>query len=509
VELLRIAVCFIDADGKVLVWNKAAEEITGYTREEVVGQDKIWRWLYPNDQYRNWISENVNTIIASRLHEENFEAEIRRNDGETRIVSWNFRGLFDEDDHATGSIALGRDVTEQVRLRKELERRSEHLEELVKQRTSSLSESEERLFAIIQGSPEGIVVTDPNGKIAECNQAALQLYGSTSRDRLIGRNLLDLVAVRDREVASNDLVAVARKGTMRHLRYSMLREDGHEYPAESSLSIVRDVVGSPLVNVAIIRDLTEQNEIEERLRKTERMAVIGETVAMVGHDLRNPLQTISGALYILGKKYNSTTDQETTDMLKLIESGLEYADNIVKELLDYSREIRLELKETTMKTVTTAALLRVKIPETITVRDLTQDEPRIFVDVPQIQRVLINLTANAIDAMPKGGSLTIESTQISNDLEVRISDTGGGISEDVMRSLWKPLKTTKSKGMGLGLAICKRIVEAHDGSIDVETTTGQGSTFTIRLPLKPKTTTRSINTQYHAPTQENASSVLQ
>ena len=490
-EFLRVAVCFLDPEENVLLWNKAAEEISGYSREEVVGQGRIWQWLYPDEQYRNKIIADAKAIVTNKLHEENLDTKIIRKDGETRIVSWNFQGVFDENNRTAGSIAFGRDVTEQVRIQKELERRSEHLEELVNERTRSLSESEERLYAIIQGSPEGIVVIDPKGDIAECNQAALQLYGSTTREQLIGRSVLDLVAKRDREIASIALSEVPKEGTMRNLRYTMLRKDGQEYSAEVSLSIVRDIVGFPIVYVAIVRDLTVQNEIQERLRKAERMALIGETVAMVGHDLRNPLQAISGALYVLRQKFGSTADTETTEMLGFIESGLEYADNIVKELLDYSREIRLELTETTVNAVTETALLQVKIPENVSVKNITQNHPRLLVDAAKMRRVFINLVVNAVDAMSKGGELTIVSTEAGEILEIKISDTGEGIPDDVMRNLWKPLKTTKSKGMGLGLAICKRIVEAHGGSIEVESSLGKGTTFTIKLPIK--TTAEALN----------------
>jgi PAS domain S-box-containing protein len=361
------------------------------------------------------------------------------------------------------------------------------LEELVDERTRSLSESEERLYAIIQGSPEGIIIIDPKGNIADCNQAAIQLHGSPSKEQLIGRDPLDLVAKKDREIASSALAKVAKAETIRNLRYTMQRNDGQEYPAEVSLSIVRDAAGSPLVYVAIVRDLTEQNEIQERLRRAERMAVIGETVAMVGHDLRNPLQAISGALYFLGKKFNSMADPEIMEVLESIKSGLDYADNLVKELLDYSREIRLELTETTVKAITEAALLQVKIPENVKVRDLTQNEPRILVDAAKAQRVFVNLIGNAIDAMPKRSELTITSAEVGQIVEVEFSDTGEGITDDVMRNLWKPMKSTKSKGMGLGLAICKNIVEAHGGSIEVKSTLGEGSTFKIRLPIQPKT----------------------
>jgi PAS domain S-box-containing protein len=472
----------LDQNANVLMWNKAAEEISGYSREEVVGNKMIWEWLYPDSEYRKEVIATADEIIEKGLSEENVTTRIRRKDGQTRIISWNSKGLRDENNCTIGSVALARDVTEQVRMQKELERYSKHLEELVEERTRNLRESEERLYAIIQGSPEGILVVDPKGKIVECNRAALELFKSSSKDQLIRRNALDLVPKKDREIVSKAFTEIARSETMRNLRYTMLRSDGQEYPAEVSVSIVKDAAGSPMVYVTVVKDLTEQNEIQERLRKAERMAVIGETAAMVGHDLRNPLQGIAGAVYVLRQKFASTADPETMEMLGLIESGLDYADNIVKELMDYSGEIRLEFTETTVRAVTEAALLQVKIPENVTVRDLTQDKPRLLIDAAKTQRVFVNLIGNAIDAMPKGGELTITSSEAREILEVKFSDTGEGIPDDVMQDLWKPLKTTKSKGMGLGLVICKRIVEAHGGSIEVESTLGKGSTFTIRLP---------------------------
>jgi len=443
----------------------------------------------------------VNTILENKLCEESLQTKIRRKDGDIRIVSWNFQILFDQNDCRAGSIALGRDVTNEVRMRKEIERHSKHLEALVADRTRDLRESEERLYAIIHGSPEGIVVIDSKGDISECNQAAIQLYGFHSRDQLIGRNLAGLVAKSDRETVVRALGELAKSGRMTGLKLAMVKNDGQEYPAEASLGIVRDAVGCVKVYVAIVRDLTEQNEIQEQLRKSERLAVIGETVAMVGHDLRNPLQGISTANYLLKVKVRSTADPETLELLALIDDSIGYANSIVTELLDYSREIHLKLTETTAKTLVEGALTQVKVPENMAIRDLTANRTRVLIDIEKIKRVFVNIIGNAIDAMPGGGQLTITSKESGEILEVAFADTGEGISKDMMRNLWKPLKTTKSKGMGLGLAICKRIVEAHGGSIEVESTLGKGTTFTLKLPIKA--TSAAVPAQRPTPNESN------
>jgi signal transduction histidine kinase len=133
------------------------------------------------------------------------------------------------------------------------------------------------------------------------------------------------------------------------------------------------------------------------------------------------------------------------------------------------------------------ALSMIKIPRNVEVQDMTRSRPRVNVDVENMKRVFVNIIKNAVDAMPRGGRLTLRSRKSCESLEVALSDTGAGMSEEVLKRVWTPLYTTKAKGMGLGLPICKRIVEAHGGKITVESTINKGTTFTITIPLKPKT----------------------
>jgi PAS domain S-box-containing protein len=340
------------------------------------------------------------------------------------------------------------------------------------------------LRALRDATPNGAILVDMAGNIVDCNRGTLKVHHYTSKNELIGKSSLILVAPKDREIAARAIRSARERGRgPRRHHYALTTKDGCEFPAEVYTEFVRDTVGNPSGFVAISRDLTEQYQYEDRLRKSERMAAIGETAAIVGHDLRNPLQGITGALYVLKQKWARTADDETLQMLELIEGALEYADKIVKELLDYSREIHLELTESTPRAVTDAALLQVTIPENVAIKNLTRDTPTLQIDEAKMQRVFINLLANAIDAMPNGGELTISSAVSEGFLEIKFVDTGEGISKKVMQDLWKPLKTTKPRGIGLGLVICKGIVEAHAGSIQVRSANGKGSTFTIKLPI--------------------------
>ncbi len=224
-------------------------------------------------------------------------------------------------------------------------------------------------------------------------------------------------------------------------------------------------------------------ETQTRLVKSERLATIGELAGMVGHDLRNPLAGIKNANYFLKKKYSSSLDDKGKEMLAIIDRSVEHADNIVGDLLDYSREIKLELEEYSPKSLIDYVLLSIKPSSRIKIIDRTESFPAIWVDANKIERVFINLIKNAIDAMPEGGTIEITSRQNGENIELAFADTGMGMSSDVIAKIFTPLFTTKAQGMGLGLAICKRVVEAHHGKITVESTLNKGTIFTIALPI--------------------------
>lgn len=226
---------------------------------------------------------------------------------------------------------------------------------------------------------------------------------------------------------------------------------------------------------------------QARLVKTERLAAIGELAGMVGHDLRNPLTGIAGAAYYLKSKYDSTIDDRGKEMLEIIEKDIEYSNKIINDLLEYSREIKLELTETDPKSIVKEALSHLLVPSNVRVVDETQDEPSFRVDEKKILRVFTNILKNALDAMPKEGTLTIRSEKRKGNVTFTFADTGAGMTSETLGMLWTPLFTTKAKGMGFGLPICKRFVEGHGGKISVESVVGKGSTFIVTLPLQPKT----------------------
>jgi signal transduction histidine kinase len=230
----------------------------------------------------------------------------------------------------------------------------------------------------------------------------------------------------------------------------------------------------------------ELRESQERLLRAERLAAIGELAGQIGHDLRNPLTGIAGAVYYLKKKAYSKLDEESRKMLKIIEKDVEYANKIINDLLEFSKEFHMQPTLTTVKSLMKEVLSKVKVPENVKVINKASDKPEIVVDAKHLQRVFLNIIVNAFEAMPNGGTLKIWNRTSGGYVKVFFQDTGMGIPEENLEKIWGPLFTTKPRGMGLGLSICKRIVEAHGGNITVKSKMGVGTTFTVAIPLKPK-----------------------
>lgn len=178
-------------------------------------------------------------------------------------------------------------------------------------------------------------------------------------------------------------------------------------------------------------------------------------------------------------------DDRAKQMFTVIEDCVRYSEKIVEDLLDYSREVSLRYVDVDVVSLVRDALAQVNIPEAVHVES-PQSRLVISIDPEKMKRVFINMIENAIDAMPEGGSLTIRIKESGEKAEISFTDTGTGMPKEVVERLWRPLETTKAKGIGMGLAICKRIVDAHAGSVSVESEVGEGSTFTIALPIKAK-----------------------
>jgi len=231
----------------------------------------------------------------------------------------------------------------------------------------------------------------------------------------------------------------------------------------------------------------ELKQVRSRLLESERLSAIGRTTAMVGHDLRNPLQVIVNTLYLAKMKLELIPPQiEKKDLQEIynkIESQVMYMDKIVTDLQDFSRPIKVKPIETDIKELVEEVLSSVLVPDDVKVSvKISEGFPMFQVDPPSLKRVLSNLVLNAIQAMPNGGHLTVVVSSTDEEVIITVEDTGVGIPKKSLPKIFEPFFTTKAQGQGLGLSICKKFVEANGGSIEVESEEGQGTIFTVKLP---------------------------
>ena len=232
----------------------------------------------------------------------------------------------------------------------------------------------------------------------------------------------------------------------------------------------------------VAQKTTELEKAQEALVRQERLAVLGQMAGSVGHELRNPFGVIKNACYFLNMKMDTIQDEAVKENIKLINQEIDIANRIISDLLDFARVKSPELKETDLNQLVKETMSGLSVPENITLStDLAPGLAPLFIDPVQVTQIFRNLMENAVQAMPEGGSLSIATRETVAGVEVSFVDLGCGIPEEDLEKIFEPLITTKAKGIGLGLAVSKRLAAANGAKIMVESTPGQGSTFTIKF----------------------------
>jgi PAS domain S-box-containing protein len=234
-----------------------------------------------------------------------------------------------------------------------------------------------------------------------------------------------------------------------------------------------------------MEELAEERAL--RLKDAERFATIGQTAGMVGHDIRNPLQSIISELYLAKAELPSITKKEVRKNLSEgivnIENDINYINKIVADLQDFAKPLKPALKEIDLESLFNESLSKINVPKNIEAKcKISDDAKQITSDATLLKRVVDNLITNAVQAMPDGGKLTVRASCEAGDVVIVVEDTGNGIPEEAKSKLFTPLFTTKSKGQGFGLAVVKRMTEALGGKVTFESETGKGTIFMLHLP---------------------------
>lgn len=236
------------------------------------------------------------------------------------------------------------------------------------------------------------------------------------------------------------------------------------------------------------RHLHDVRSLEAEVERRDRLSALGNLAAVVGHEVRNPLNAIGVGLQRLRGEFRPADNEaEFMRFVDLMQGEVKRLNGIVEEFLSLARPVSLKretvriealLRDVAALVVADAEGRRVQVA-----LDVPSDLPPVQLDRDQIKQVLLNLVLNGLEAMPRGGTLTIAASVSQQSLILTIGDTGDGVSPDLLRRIFEPYVTTKAKGMGLGLTIARRIIEAHGGRIEVESRSGEGTRFTISLPV--------------------------
>ena len=382
---------------------------------------------------------------------------------------------------------LGSSIMERV-LRYAIER---------KQAESVLRISEAKHRALVDASPDGITLTDMEGKLVLCNQQTARLHGYDSPEAMKGMNVFELIAPEERQLAKQNNLKALEEGRITNIDYTLLRKDGSRFSAELNAALIRDAHGTPTAFIGITRDITawkQAMEAEKQLIKLRE-----EFIASVSHDLRTPLFSLSGYLDLL--RNGKVTDPDVQmEFLTRASRDVDHLMDMVNELLDISRlendRLVLNWEELDLGAVIMDVLLSFREKadgQRISLTSAPMDPSMIAeADPSRMRRVLVNLIDNAIKFSVAGGNVSVTGEKQNGNITINVIDQGFGIpAEDLSKvfdKFYQSRNTLKKNihGIGLGLYISKQIVEAHGGSITVKSQLGEGSTFTITIPVKKR-----------------------
>ena len=345
-----------------------------------------------------------------------------------------------------------------------------------------LKASEKRFKAILDTATDAIISIDSNHNIVLFNNAAQRIFGYT-RDEVLGKDLSLLIPQQYGNHAlfvRKFLESGASKIMGKSINLTGLKSNGEEIPIELGLSHMK--IDGENTFTAMVRDISEQKQLEKKLLRAERFAAVGQIVAHVAHEIKSPLMIIGGFSHQIK---DSLSDEKALMKLEMIIDEVSRLEKLVASLGDFTKVYRLVKRPADINSVILDVL---KIVE-VAYSDEFKFESRLFpelneikCDPDKIRQVLLNIIANAIDAIKNGGTISVSTENVEDGIEIRIRDEGIGIRDEDILHIFEPFYTTRDKGSGLGLAICYKIVEAHSGDIWVDSIPGQGTTFVVRLP---------------------------
>ena len=468
VDLSPDGIATFSTTGYMTFLNRAFCTLTGFSKDELLGSHLTnLKTLRKRDMLKYIRSF---TAILQGKKSPSIRFTYNKKDG-TSGIGESHLGLID----VSGTkemLLIARDITE----RKNKETRYEKL---------------------FETSPVGVIELDLNENIITVNRALTKLAGLKDYN-LIGKNIYN-APIFDEETKKElkKIIDKIRKTkNIRSLEFGLTRGDQTRLWVDVNISPIlfdNEILGYQLIT----KDISKRKEVEDEQKRysekleylvdlktneiinNERLVAAGKTASMIGHDLRTPLQIIKNSIYILKKSTNEP-------LLTMVEDQINYSVELLKRFEDQTKLSLKKLESVSIPDLIENVLSSISIKDNMEViKSISPNIPLMRIDRFQLRRVLVNILNNAIQAMPNGGKIMLSAEVRHNALEISITDSGVGIPEDKLQSIFEPFITTKKDGLGLGLSFCKNIIEEHEGTIEISSEVNIGTTIFIRIPIMP------------------------
>ncbi|MBN1102949.1 MAG: PAS domain S-box protein, partial [Deltaproteobacteria bacterium] len=474
--------------------NPKFTEIFGYTLDDLPTKDVWFQKAYPDEAYRKevvavWSRDSIKESRIGEIKPRVFT--VRCKDGEEKTI--HFRAVFQKDGR---QFITYEDITDRARIEEALRRSEEGYKTLYRES----KRAEELYRSLLNSSADAVVIYDLEGKTLYISPAFTELFGWTI-DEIKGKRI-PFVPDAEREATMaviRDILEIGKP--CQSFETKRTTRDGRVLDVSISASRYLDDEGTPAGMLSMLRDISQRKRLEAQLLQAHKMEAIGTLAGGISHDFNNILQVISGYSQILLMSSDPTHSDHAK--LEAIDMAARRGGDLTKRLLIFSRKVEAELRPVDLNqaVLQVTRLLERTIPRMIRIEtDLAQDLDVINADPLQLEQIMMNLGVNARDAMPEGGILTFKTanrvldeayckahvgTKAGEHVELKVSDTGQGMEEEVQEHIFEPFFSTKEtgKGTGLGLAMVYGIVKNHGGYVTFDSRPGHGTTFQILFPM--------------------------
>jgi len=473
-DSVTTAIISLDGEGRIRIYNAAAERLFGLARSAVVGKPfgDVVRSTHFNAQSVRAFWERLSDAVWAAGAALDLEYDLVSANGARRTICYSVYPLG----HMAWSVGDGVVIMlEDITRKKEME--------------DQISDARKKLLAVFDGITDGIQVVDADFRVTAVNKSMTALLGRSIRhgERCYEACAFDAKVCADCPAEETFRTGLPASSTRKLTGRAGAPDDDERYVEISTFPLLDR--GNRVVQVVeYIKDVTEKARLAESLEQSRRLAELGEMAARVAHEVRNPLNAITGAAHFLSTEY--AADETLQKFTSLIKRQSVRVNQVASDLLYMSKPLRTRFSDINVNAVFDQALDSLCEPlrdQGINVTyDLAADLPLIQADELQIEQVFHNLLRNAVEAMPQGGALRLATARVRDDerVEIVIQDSGPGVPEKDRERIFQSFFTTKIKGTGLGLTIVQRVLRNHNGDISVEQPEGGGTRVVVRLPIE-------------------------